>query len=476
MGNHALGHGSISDSLSSLTKGDWLVALRKLLGGLANGEIRGILALLLPLILVELFESALSITDTFFVSGLGDSAVAAVGFSGYISWVFNVSLFVFFVGTIVLVSQAFGSGNRDLSSRIVSENLVASAVYGVILASLSVRLAGRVVEYAGRGLSEEVVKLSADYLVIRLYGLPIASMSLVLDASIRSVGLNKYLTYSYLISVVANVALDPVLIYGYLGLPRMGVRGAALASLISQAILLAALARFSLRLPFKAGLRAPSRAAIESLRVGLPGVAERMAFSLGNLAYASVISACGDASMAAHTIGLRIESFVYTPLFAFSTLSTSLVGQSIGRSDFETGYRRGLTISRLAALLMLLLGGLLAALSPILPRAFTDSTEVARMSTLYLILAGLSEPGLGLAMTLSGAIRGAGNTVVPMAVNVSLLFTARVLLSHLLVTRSLFNPPVLGAWLAMFIDVYARGLAFLIIYTRGFRKLARKLV
>lgn len=465
----------MAQALSSLYRST-LSLLSRLVGESDAEGVKNILKSLAPLILVELFDSLLSITDTIFVSGLGDEAIAAVGFSGYILWAFSVTLFIFFIGIMVHLSQAYGAGELSLCSRIVSENALASGAFGVALSVALLGVLDDVVGLFGGGLSHGTKGQVIEYITVRAYGFPIMAASLALDASLRAVGLNKHLMFSYIISVTTNVALDPLLIYGYLGLPPLGVRGAAAASVISQAVLLLTLLLHVFKLPFRVSPALPGRDVIKTLKIGLPGMVERLVFSLGNLAYASAISRCGDIAMAAHTIGLRVESFVYTPLFAFSTVSTSLVGQSVGRGELGEAYKRGIVISKLSAILMVALGGLLAALSPVAPRAFTDEPEVSGLATIYLVLAGLSEPGLGLAMTLSSSIRGAGNTLVPMLINVSLLFSVRVLLSYLLIDSGLMGPAVIGAWIAMFLDVYARGLAFLFIYRKYFYRLARRLV
>lgn len=103
-------------------------------------------------------------------------------------------------------------------------------------------------------------------------------------------------------------------------------------------------------------------------------------------------------------------------------------------------------------------------------KPFATSPEVARLATIYLVLAGLSEPGLALAMILSNAIRGAGNTLVPMIVNAAGLYLFRLLPASIL-TKSM---GVVGAWIAMFVDVYARGTTFLALYLRKFSKLAKR--
>ena len=127
---------------------------------------------------------------------------------------------------------------------------------------------------------------------------------------------------------------------------------------------------------------------------------------------------------------------------------------------------------RIATLLMAVSGVAVALGSRYLVAPFSPNDDVAQLAAIYLVLAGLSEPGLGVAMTLGGAIRGGGNTLVPLFINASGLYLFRVLPAAFLVSVM----GVVGAWLAMFVDVYLRGLIFFIIYRKLFERLIRKLV
>ena len=132
----------------------------------------------------------------------------------------------------------------------------------------------------------------------------------------------------------------------------------------------------------------------------------------------------------------------------------------------------GWETAKVATAVMTFLGLIAAITSYYIVKPFSPSEEVAGLAAIYLILAGLSEPGLALAMTLSGGIRGGGNTTVPMAINALGLYLFRVIPAAILTTIL----GVIGAWTAMFIDVYLRGIIFAIVFKKFFTKLARKIV
>jgi Na+-driven multidrug efflux pump len=176
--------------------------------------------------------------------------------------------------------------------------------------------------------------------------------------------------------------------------------------------------------------------------------------------------------MAAHNVGLRVESLIYMPGFAFSLTASSIVGRRLGSANLEEAKKTGWRVIKLGALIMGTLGVLVGLTGYYLVAPLSPSEEIRKLASIYLLLAGFSEGGLGLAMVTSGALRGAGNTKIPFYVGVSSLFLVRVTLS--LILANPLGP--LGPWLAMFLDVYVRGIILAIIYVKYFHKLMRLVI
>ncbi len=438
---------------------------------------REVLKISWPMLISELSESLYSIADTYFVSSLGTTALAAVGVGSYLSWLFFVVVVLFSTGVIVYVSQSYGAGELSKARRALGEAIV----YGVLTTSL----VAMVVHYNSSwlvslvaGPDPGVVALGASYLATRILGLPVLVAAVSMDSSLRAIGATKYSMVVVLSSTFLNIVLDPLFIFGLYGFPRMGVVGAAVATVISIAYMVP-LELFFLK---KTGIPPEITVNIHSLlregfiyrivRIGAPTALERAVFAIGNNAYIAFIARCGEVALAAHQIGIRIESFIYMPGFAFSVAASALVGQRIGAGNIDEAKRIGWEAARIATLIMTVLGVFLAATSYYIVLPFSPTIDVAQLASIYLILAGLSEPGLALVMTLSGSIRGGGNTLVPMALNVTGLYLFRVLPAAFLV--NIYG--AVGAWTAMFIDVYLRGIIFLIVYRRFFRKLLKRVV
>jgi len=428
-----------------------------------------------PLIISEAVNSILWLTDTFFVSRLGDEAIAAVGLGGYVSWVLFVFNSIYYMGVLVLASQAYGAGNYERASKILGESLTASfllaiplVLFGEIIDEPLIRLLG------GRGA---VLSLGVIYLDVRLLGLLASAPFMTLSAAYRAVEKTKPVMAAAIIGSASNVILDPILIFGLWGAPKLGIAGAAWASVAAMIVNLGLLALMaSSAIPFPTHPRIPGREAVEAAKVGIPAMAERGIFASGNMFYIGSVARCSDMALAAHTIGVRLESLAFLPASAISTAASVLSGQEMGRGDLEASRRAGWEVAKAAGILMSIVGILLMATAPLTPAVFTSTPGVRRLAGLYLVLAGVSEAPSGLSESLAATIRGAGNTVVPTIINALSLYLFRVTPAYILPRHMPGSLCPLGAWLSMDLDIGARSLIFLYVFRRMFHRLARKLV
>ena len=424
-----------------------------------------------PMVISELGDSLYSITDTYFVSRLGTLALAAVGAGSYISWLFFVVVALFSTGVLVFTAQSYGAKEIEKARRALGESIIVGFSLALIIV-LIVRLISPLIVGLVVGANRELVEITLLYFNTRILGLPFLLVAVSMDSVVRAVGATKYSMITVLSSALLNMILDPILIFGLFGFPALGVVGAALATIISIIYMLPLELFFLNKLSLLPQLSLEYGHVLKVLKIGAPAALERLVFSVGNNAYISFISRCGSTALAAHQVGIRIESFIYMPGFAFSVAAASLVGQRIGSGNVPEGKRIGLEAAKLSAIIMTILGVIVALTAHILVAPFAPNNDVASLARIYLILAGLSEPGLALAMTLGGAIRGGGNTLIPMILNATGLYLFRVLPAALLIG----SLGVIGAWIAMFIDVYLRGIIFLAIYMKYFEKIASKVV
>jgi len=390
----------------------------------------------------------------------------------------SCSCSLFFIGALVLVAQSWGAGDRGKAERAAGEALTMNIALSIPLGLLAWQLAPWLVGLlGGEGTGPLVEGLAVEYFRARLWGLPFLYASLVYGAVYRGVGVTRPVLYGTIVFASLNATLDPVLIYGLLGAPRLGIAGAGYASSIANAVYLAALAVQAERaLGFRVRPLRPTEIALLEARVGGPALAERLAFVAGNLAYLGVVARCGEDALAAHTIGVRIESLAFLPIFSIGEAAATLAGQEVGQGRPDRAKHAGWEVAKLNLLAGLATGLLIIVASRFIPAAFTSDPRVEELAATYLVIAAITEPFFGVAISLTMAIRGAGNTVVPTIINLTSLYLLRVVPATILPQ---YLPPdkcVLGAWASMAIDTAGRATLSAIVYRQYFHRLAKRLV
>ena len=347
---------------------------------------------------------------------------------------------------------------------------------GIPLLLVAWALSPLVIDVLGGNVGFDVERLATEYFRYRILFIPASYAAFTMDSVYRATGVTKPVLVGNTSAAMLNVLLDPPLIYGYGPFPMLGITGAAIASGTSMVagFLLLYVMHPVTGLRFKPYL--PRRSGLSVLRVGFPAMVERLVFVGGNAAYIGVVARCGEQALAAHTIGIRVESIAFLPLFSLSTASSAMVGNKVGAGDMDGAKRVGWEVTKLSSLLGLLVAVVIIVVSPVVPRIFTDDPHVAWLSMVYLVIAAMTEPALGVVMNMAASIRGAGDTTTPTIVNLSLLYLLRVLPAPFLASLAPLGICVLGAWLAMGLDVSGRAVVFSLLYRRRFHRMARRLV
>ncbi len=432
---------------------------------------RRVLEISLPMVVSELCDSIYSIADTYFVSGLGVVALASVGVASYLVWLSFVLATLFYTGVIVYASQAYGAREYEKARRALGETIGFGIVAGFTASAILILLSRQILLIL-TGSPGPVLDYAVLYYCVRIAGFPIVITAWSLDGFLRAIGCVRESMAVMLSSTVLNIVLDPILIYGYGPLRGFGIAGAALATLIAIVYIAVIELCILYRKGFYPDIIHRPRHIRRILDIGLPTAFERALMSIGSNIYIALVSRCGEVALAAHNIGLRIESFIYMPGFAFMIAASTLVGQEIGRGDIESAKRIGWETIRIGTLVMALLGLIVALTSRYLVKPFSPTPGVEELASLYLVIAGLSEAGLGLNMVVSGAIRGSGNTRIPLLVNAPSVYIARVIPGYILMG----SLGVVGVWIGMFIDVYTRGIVLTIIYHKYFYRITKRVI
>ena len=414
--------------------------------------------------------SSVSLVDIAMVGRLGPHAVAAVGYASQFFNLAQAALFAIGTACVALMARAIGGGDRPRARVELAASLIVAL--GTSLLFLAIILAAPRWYLRVLGAEPAVIDAAIPYLVLILLATVFLAVSITLESALRA-DLNTRLPMliAALVTTV-KIALNAVLIFGAFGIPRLGLVGAGLATLIAQALGLAlyasilATSKRDSPLALETGdFRAARGALREVARIALPGIGERLAMNLALLAYFRVLASYGTVAIAAYTVGVRILAFSWIPGTGFGVAASALVGQSLGASRPQEALRAGWRATRMAVAIAVPLGALCALAREPLGRLFTDDPATIEALGPFLLCLALSQPFLQAHFALGGAHRGAGDTWTPFIAAAVGNWVLRTPIAFLL--AFVLHTQVIWVWYALTIDHLARAAWLTWSFRRG---------
>ncbi|HSQ78512.1 MAG TPA: MATE family efflux transporter [Nitrospirota bacterium] len=422
-----------------------------------------VFSLAFPVVLSSLLQRSVGIVDIFLVGGLGASAIAAVGIAQVlvfavmsVSWGINV-------GVTVLVSQLWGAGRKaDAAKASYQAILLAIAAAGVIT-MLGLAFGARSASLLGA--DRAVQGILSDYTRI-IFSFILFTISInVLAGIMHGTGDTKTPLYATLIVNILHVIVAYPLIYGYLGLPALGVSGAAVAVAISECMGAVFLLIRSLHKEYiSIGKKLDLKLTVMTIKLGYPIFIDRLLQNAGSLVFAKVILLYGTAVYAAHQVGLAIEAFSFMPGYGIAVAAATLVGQNLGAGRPEHARISAYEANRLAVVLMAAMGLLFFFFPYVLLKAFTSDPEVIRYGILYMKIVAFAQIPLAITMVVGGSLRGAGDTGFIMFATLAGMWFVRIPTAALLAT--VFKAEIQYVWSVMILDWLVRMLFLLGRYRR----------
>ena len=388
-----------------------------------EGPILGVLvALAVPIVATNVFQSLYQLIDTFWVGRLGADAVAAV------SLTFPILFFMISLGGgmavagAILVAQTFGAQDQVAVDHAAGQTLLVVVTISLVLSLAGFLLTGTLVSFFSPDPGVE--RMAVDYLQVSFLGLIAVFIYFVFQALLRGVGNVKTPMMVVAGTVVLNFFLDPLLILGWGPVPAQGVVGAAwatvgaqgLAGVVGLGILFSGQNGIHLRLRHLA----PDRALVlKIVRLGIPSSIEQSTRALGLAVMMLLVASYGTTVIASYGIGARILSFAIIPAMGLSMATSTVVGQNVGaRQDKRAGSaaRLGMTAGFVG---LSAAGAVLWVLAEPIVRAFVPSEpEVIEIGTHFMHIMSPAFGFFGIQMVMSGALAGAGNTIAAMALSI----------------------------------------------------------
>ncbi|MEW9094546.1 MAG: MATE family efflux transporter [Clostridiaceae bacterium] len=439
--------------------------------------LKEVLHLALPAVGEMILYMMIWVLDTMMVGKYGGQvAVSTVGLSSEILYSL-VNIFIAVgvsVGTVSLVSRKLGANEESLAEEYATLGLLIGSILALIISSTTFIFAPSILSYAGA--KNDVLKYGIIYMRITSLGIFFNMVMNVLNSILRG-GKNTRtpLLASALINVV-NLFLDWVLIFGKLGFPELGIRGAAIATAIAHVSGFIFISTYTLKhSSIKPRLKYIKNLSFsrckDLIKLSIPSSLHEGAFSVIRLIGTVMVMNLGELAFAANQITTTIESISFMPGNGFAIATTTLVGHKIGEKNFKEAKEYTKTSTIIGTLLMTLCGVMFLLFPRFLISLFISKNEVDVISlgATCLMIASIEQPFMGVHMILSGALNGAGDTKTPFIVSfISNWFIRLPLMIYFIYV---LKSSVAWVWVITGIQWIFQGTVMYIVYKNKFHNL-----
>lgn len=414
-------------------------------------QLRLVWQLSLPAILTQITTIAMQYIDSAMVGALGADASAAIGLVASSTWLFGGVTTAVSAGFSVQVAHRIGAGEDTEARTVVRHGLAAALTLAALLALLGLGICRQLPYWLGGG-AEICADASAYFLTFSLM-LPFSQLNSLTAGFLQCAG--DMVTPSVLNAVMCG--LDVVC--NALLIPHFGVLGAGMGTALACALVSLAMGWCccvrNAQLRLRRGEAHAFRPEIlkKAFRIGAPVAVQEIAMNGAMVASTMILAPLGAAAIAANSFAVTAESLCYMPGYGVGSAATTLVGRSVGAGDAAQARRYGNICTALGGALMGCTGLLMMIFCPFVFRLLTPVAEVRTLAAQALRIGLLAEPLFGVSIAAAGALRGAGDTLVPSLLNLGSIWIVRLGLSLLLVGKLGLR----GMWIAMAIELCVRG-------------------
>ncbi len=380
----------------------------------------------LPLLIGNMFQQLYNIVDSIIVGNfIGKQALAAVGASFPIIFLLVSLVLGIATGSTIVIAQYFGAKKFDNVQKTVDTLIIVLFFASIIISGLGIIFSKQI--FILIGLPSELMSDASDYLNIYMLGFVIFFGFQGISAVLRGIGDSKTPVYFLIVAMLVNVALDLLFIVNF----KLGVRGAAYATILSQLIAYIGIILFvnsrnkyiKLRI---LKLKFDKKIFKQSMRIGTPAGIQTSLVALGMMALLSIVNKFGTTVIAGYSIATKVDALAMLPAMNFSMAFSTFVGQNIGANKLDR-VKKGLfatfimtsAISGTITLIIVFFGhNILSFFSPDLSVIDVGNNYLIIVSSFYLIFTTM--------FVINGVMRGAGDTLIPMFITLFALWFVRI--------------------------------------------------
>lgn len=384
----------------------------------------------IPMLIGNIAQQLYNTVDSIVVGHyVGDNALAAVGSAAPLLNMLLVLFVGISAGVGIMVAQYFGAKLREELSYTIGTCITLTAIVSVILMIAAPPVVHSLLEMLNTPAT--IIDDCTAYLVIMMYGIAGMAYYNILSGILRGMGDSFSALIYLLIATVINIVLDLLFVAKF----NMGVAGVSLATVIAQGIssVMCLWKLMHMRTVFDLGkkeLMMTKRHVVQIVKLGLPSGLTQAIFSSAMIVVQSLTNSFGEMFIAANVIVMRVDGFAMMPNFSFGTAMTTYTGQNVGAKKMDRvtqGAKQGTLMavgcSAVITSIILLFGKHLMGV-------FTNTAELVDMSMHMMSILAVGYIAMGVTQSLSGVMRGAGDTVTPMWISLCTTILIRVPIAY----------------------------------------------
>jgi len=435
---------------------------------LTKGPIsRSLLTIAAPLVAGNILQALVEVADLFFVGRLSPAAIGGVGLSISVIFVLMTLIIGLSGGTTAFVSRYYGEGNYPYAGRVLIQALILGIIFSAMITVVGTLFAADLLEMFGA--PEEVVTEGAAYLQVLSLGIVTLVEFWIISTFFQSIGDTKTPLFIILVINLLNIILNPVLIFGIGIAPAMGVSGAATATVITRAVGIGIgvmlLYRLNAQMEFTRQAEVDICLMRRILRVAVPNMVQSGVRSVSYLIMYIIIASYGTLALSAFGIVSRIEMLALMPGFGLATAAAVMVGQNLGAGNPDRSEESAWKALELYAGFMVVITVLFLTFGAGITEFFDPSGLSNPYAVSYFLIVSPFYVLIAVAIVLSFALNGAGDTKKPMYATLLSYFLVQVPLA--LIIPDLTGTGIVGVWYAMTIGILVQTVALYLMFRSG---------
>ncbi len=391
-----------------------------------------IMAFSIPMLIGNFVQQLYSTVDSIVVGEyIGDTALAAVGVCGPIVNLLLCLMIGISTGAGIMVSQYFGAKQKEELSKTIGVCITLTLIASAIMMAVGIPLARPLMQLLDT--PADTIDMAVDYLVIFMWGIVGCAFYNIISGVLRGLGDSFMPLIFLMVACILNIVLDIWFVAGL----NWGVAGVAIATILAQGIsaILCVVRLLLMKDVFilkTSDLKLTGGYSKKLIRLGLPSGLTQMIFSLASIIVQSLINSFGSTVIATTVVVMRVDGFAMMPNFTFGTAMSTFSGQNIGAGNLDRvkkGTRTGIIINMVTAVCLtvciLLFGETMISW-------FTETESVINMGVRFMRILAVGYICMGITQSLSGVIRGAGDTMTPMWISLLTTVVIRVPVAYVL--------------------------------------------